>query len=125
MTLVRLASVGLAAFCLVSAAPPAQAAGECFLGTWSGDIDKLKSAEGPGRKLIVRSVDADGTVTANWGFIDSKNPVAVTNGKVSGDKISFLTGPGGKVEATCNGAKLSGTWTFNSRPYFFDLKKQQ
>lgn len=124
MTLARTAAAGLTALCLTAAAPPAEAAGECFLGTWTGEIDRLKSADGPARKLIVRSVDADGSAKANWGLPTTANPPAVSNAKVEGDKITFLTGPGGKVEATCSGSKLSGTWSYNSKPYFFDMKKQ-
>ena len=30
---------------------------------------------------------------------------------------------GGKVEATCKGDKISGSWTWESKPYFFTFAK--
>ena len=102
----------------------AAAGPECLVGTWSGNLEGWRGKEGTGRKMIVQPPGADGVPVVNWGYKEMAKPPTVSNDKVSGENITFVTGPGGKVEATCKGDKVSGAWTWESKPYFFTFTKQ-
>jgi hypothetical protein len=102
----------------------AMAGPECLVGTWSGNLEGWRGKDGTGRKMIVQPPGPDGVPVVNWGFKETQKPPAVGNVKVSGEKITFVTGPGGKVEASCKGDKITGSWTWESKPYFFTFTKQ-
>lgn len=101
---------------------PALAGPECLVGTWTGNLEGWRGKEGTARQMVVKPPGPDGVPAVLWGFPQQVGPAG--NVKVSGEAISFVSGPGGKVEAACKGGKLSGSWTWNAKPYFFTFTRQ-
>lgn len=95
---------------------------ECLVGTWTGNLEGWRGKEGTARQMVVKPPGADGVPAVQWGYPQQVGPAG--NVKVSGETLTFVTGPGGKVEASCKAGKVAGSWTWNSKPYFFTFTKQ-
>jgi hypothetical protein len=98
---------------------------ECFRGTWIGELSGGGGAIGNARKLVVRPAQGGGD-DVRWGQGSNPNPPATTNIEFSGTTLRFTTSEGSKIEASCQGATVTGTFypLRGGRTSNFTLAKQ-
>jgi hypothetical protein len=97
-----------------------------LVGTWQGSFLDHTGRDGSARTLVVKSVNADGTVDAGWAATGTPK-IGNATVKVSGDNVTVKTSEGSTVEIARTGdGVLRGSFqSANARkPRAIELRKQ-